>query len=32
MRVAPSNSAIVPPLPSGLKKESCFSAVDPVNG
>jgi hypothetical protein len=29
---SPENFAIAPPLPSGLRKPSCFSAVWPVNG
>ena len=28
----PENSARAVPSPTGLKKESCFSAVEPVSG
>src|SRR3954447_22304624 len=32
MSSLPENSAIATPSPVGLKKESCFSAVEPVSG
>ena len=32
MSSLPENSAIAVPPPVGAKKESCFSAVEPVSG